>query len=179
MEKQTESERVFKFDENRRLYAVDVERNIYTGTMDEALELSQTDMFQLKRSPETEKYFEGTDAGYVLFARGEVLDSYAKQDVTQNLFILDTQNITDMNKYDVLANLREYCDHIYGEDRDENDIIEAFGNFEENGSTTSDQILFDDEKGNNKIVHIDVEGATKFLFTIDKQFVIKSVDIIE
>ena len=162
MEKQTESDRIFRFDENRRLYAVDYERNIYTGTMDEAMELSQTEMFQFKRSPETEQFFEDTDAGYCLFGKGEPLGVFAKQDVTQNLFILDSQNITDMNKYDVLANLREFCGHLYGEDRDEDDIIEAFGNFEENGSTTSDKILFDDGEGNNKIVHINVDGATKF-----------------
>ncbi|MGI6206290.1 MAG: hypothetical protein ACOYJI_06690 [Anaerovoracaceae bacterium] len=179
MEKKTESDRVFKFDENRNLYAVDYERNVYRGTLDEALELSQTEMFQLKRSPETEKYFEDTEAGYCLFGKNEPLGYFAKQDVTQNLFILDSQNITEMNKYDVLANLREFCDHLYGEDRGEDDIIEAFGNFEENGSSTSNEIKFDEGEGNNVIVHIDVDGATKFVFNIDDEGMIKSIDIAE
>ena len=125
MQKQTEADRVFRFDENRKIIAIDYERNIYQGSMEEALELSETELFQIKRSPETEHFFEGTDAAYALFGRKEIQALLSKQDVTQHLFLIGDQRMTDMNKYDVLANLREFCDHYYGEDRDEDDIYEA------------------------------------------------------
>lgn len=177
MEKQTESDRIFKFDENRRLYAVDYERNIYKGTMDEAMKLSEDTLFQFKRSPETEKFFEGSEAAYCLFGKGEPLGMLGKQDVTQNVFQLEGQDMHVMNKYDVLANLREYCEHIYGTDRDEDDIIEAFGSFEENGSSTKNEIKFDKGEGNNVVVHIDVEDPTNFILNINDKGVIKSVEL--
>lgn len=177
MEKQTESDRIFKFDENRKLYAIDYERNIYKGTLEEALELSQTELFQLKRCPETEQYFGGSDAAFVLFGKGESLAPLGKQDVTQNLFLLENQHITDMNKYDVLANLRAFCDHYYGVDRDEDDIYEAFGTFSENGSESNSDIVFEKGEGHDIIVSIDVEDATKFVLKIDAEGIIKDVVI--
>lgn len=177
MEKQTESDRIFKFDENRKLYAIDYERNIYKGTLEEALELSDKELFQLKRSPETEQFFNDSDAAYVLFGKRETLALLGKQDVTQHLFLLDSQHITDMNKYDVLANLREYSDHLFGVDRDEDDIYEAFGTFAENGSESNAQIVFEKGEGNDLIAHIDVEDATNFVLHMNGEGRITGVDI--
>lgn len=176
MEKQTETDRIFRFDENRKLYAIDYERNIYSGTLEEALELSDTELFQFKRGPETEQYFGDTDAAYVLFGKKETQALLGKQDVTQHLFLVDGQNMTDMNKYDVLANLREFCDHYYGIDRDEDDIYEAFGSFAENGSASNSQIIFE-EDGRDLITHIDVEDATRFVMHLDSEGIIQSVEI--
>ena len=177
MQKQTEADRVFRFDENRKIIAIDYERNIYQGSMEEALELSETELFQIKRSPETEHFFEGTDAAYALFGRKEIQALLSKQDVTQHLFLIGDQRMTDMNKYDVLANLREFCDHYYGEDRDEDDIYEAFGTFSENGSESNAQIIIKKGKGNDMIAHIDVENATNFVLHLDSSGTIKSVEI--
>lgn len=176
MEKHTESERVFKFDENRQLFAIDYERNVYKGTLEEAIELSQTEMFQLKRGPETEQYFGESDAAFCLFGKGEPLSYAAKQDVTQHLFLLESQHITDMTKYDVLANLRLYCGRIYGSDRYDDDIEEAFGTYSENGSQWNTEILFEKTK-NQIVVHLDVEDATRFVLNLDAQKVITSVEI--
>lgn len=177
MEKQTESDRIFKFDENRKLYAIDYERNIYKGTLEEAIELSQTELFQIKRCPETEKYFGGSDAAFVLFGKGDSLAPLGKQDVTQNLFLLENQRITDMNKYDVLANLREFTNLYYGIDRSEDDIYEAFGTFAENGSETNSDIVIEKGQGHDIIASIDVEDATRFVIKIDAEGIIKDVVI--
>ncbi len=177
MEKQTETDRIFRFDENRKLFAIDYERNIYKGTMEEALELSDTELFQLKRGSETEQYFDGTDAAYALFGKREVQALLGKQDVTQHVFLLETQNMTDMNQYDVLANLREFCDHYYGVDRDEDDIYEAFGSFSEKGSASNSRIIIEKGPGHDMIVHIDVEGATNFVMHLDSDDTIKSIEI--
>ena len=176
MEKITESERIFKFDENRKVYAIDYERNIYKGTLEEALELSDTEMFQLKRSEETEQYFTGSDAGFVLFGKREPLSYTGKQDVTQHLFLLESQHIADTNKYDVLANLRLFCGKIYGEDRGEDDIYEAFGAYAENGSKSNSDIIIE-EKGNTVVAHIDVENATRYVFKLDDAGIIESINI--
>ena len=177
MQKQTEADRIFRFDEQRKLIAIDYERNIYQGTLEEALELSESELFQIKRGPETEQYFEGTNAAYALFGRGEVQALLGKQDVTQHLFLIDSQRMTDMNKYDVLANLSEFRDHYYGIDRDDDDIYEAFGTFSENGSATNSRIIIEKVKGNDVIAHIDVEDATKFILHLDSAGIIKNIDI--
>lgn len=177
MEKQTETDRIFKFDEDRKLFAIDYERNIYKGTMEEALELSDTELFQIKRSPETEEYFAGSDAAYALFGKREVQAYLGKQDVTQHVFLLESQKMTDMNQYDVLANLREFCNHYYGVDRDEDDILEAFGTFSENGSASNAQIIYEKGEGNDIIAHIDIEDATRFIIHLDSEHIIKGVDI--
>ena len=177
MEKQTEADRIFRFDEDRKIIAIDYERNIYQGSMEEALDLSESELFQIKRGPETEHFFEGTDAAYALFGRKEIQALLGKQDVTQHLFLIGNQRMTDMNRYDVLANLREYCDHYYGEDRDEDDIYEAFGTFSENGSASNSRIVFEKGKGNDIIAHIDVEDATNFVFHLDSSGLIKSIEI--
>ncbi len=177
MEKQTETDRIFRFDENRKLYAIDYERNIYQGTLDEALELSDTELFQLKRGPETEQFFMNSDAAYLLFGKRETQALLGKQDVTQHVFLVDSQRMTDMNKYDVLANLREFCDHYYGVDRNEDDIYEAFGSFAENGSASNSQIIIEKGQGNDMILHIDVEEATNFVMHLDSEGLIQSINI--
>ncbi len=178
MEKRTESDRIFRFNEDRQLYAVDFERNVYNGTMEEALELSKTEMFQLKRSEETESYFKDTNAAFCLFGEGAPINFLGKQDVTQNLFILDSQNITEMNRYDVLSNLQELLnDHYYGTDRGEDDIMEAFGNFSENGSSDTAEILYEKGEGKNVIVHIDVEDATRFLILVNEKGIVEDVEL--
>lgn len=179
MERKTNYHRIFRMGENGRLFAVDFARTEFLGTWDEAMELSKKQLFQFKRTPETEHFFGDTEGTYCYFEDGEVVKIVDKQEVTEDLFMLEGQDVLQTNKYDVLAYLRDMTDHKYGEDRDEEDIIETFASFSENGSTALTEIIFDKGEGNDIIVHLDVEDCTKFLFSIDKDKNITAVNIMK
>ncbi len=178
MKQKTNYHRIFRMGDDGKLFAIDFARTEFLGTMEEALELSRKQLFQFKRTPETEHFFGDTDGTYCYFEDGEVVKIVTKQEVTEDLFMLEGQDVLQTNKYDVLSYLRDMLDHRYGEDRDEDDIIETFASFSENGSTSLTPVIFDKGEGNDIIVHLDIEDSTKFRFSIGKDKMINAVDII-
>ena len=74
-------------------------------------------------------------------------------------------NMKKMTEQDVLNNLKK----LVGKEFDSYDeIIEAFGNFEEGGET---EVIVNESSNNgyDYIAYINTENSTEFLFTVDKE----------